>query len=55
MSLYVRPVQMEDSVEGVDWHRNGADVPVWLMAVLFAVIGVPALAAGALIVVAWLA
>lgn len=46
---------MEESTEGVDWHRNGVDCPGWLVAVLVAVMSIPVAGAGALIVVAWLA
>lgn len=46
---------MEESTEGVDWHRDGVDVPNWLVVLLVAVMAVPVAGAGALIVVAWLA
>jgi hypothetical protein len=46
---------MEESQEGVDWHRDGVDAPWWLVVILTAVMAVPALGAGVLIVVAWLA
>lgn len=46
---------MEESTEGVDWHREGGDVPIWLLALIVAAMALPIAGAGALIVVAWLA
>lgn len=46
---------MEESAEGVDWHRDGVDVPAWLIGLLTAAFAVPVLLMGFLAVVAWLA
>lgn len=46
---------MEESREGVDWHRNGADCPGWLVAIIVVTMALPVAAAGALIVITWLA
>jgi hypothetical protein len=40
---------MEESTEGVDWHRDGADLPGWAVAGLIAWVAVPVLLALALI------
>lgn len=54
MALYGRPVAMEESVEGVDWHRDGVDCHGWLVALLVAAMALPVAGAGALIVVGWI-
>lgn len=46
---------MEESRPGVDWHPDGEELPFWLLLLIIGVMALPVSAAGALIVVLWLA
>lgn len=46
-------MKMDDSVEGVDWHSNGVDVPPWVYGALTVVLAVPVGLMGFLGVLLW--